>query len=47
MRGGSFLNTNVDVRVTVRWAAKDEDRGANWLGFRCVMEVGNLKQFAR
>jgi iron(II)-dependent oxidoreductase len=36
MRGGSFLNTDADVRVTVRWAAQDEDRGANWLGFRCV-----------
>lgn len=47
MRGGSFLNTNADIRVTVRWAAQDEDRGANWLGFRCVMETVHLKQFAR
>ncbi len=44
MRGGSFLNPVGDVRVTVRWAASDEDRGANWLGFRCVMDVGNAKQ---
>lgn len=36
MRGGSFLNRLADVRVTVRWAAKDEVRGANWLGFRCA-----------
>ncbi len=39
MKGGSFLNTNADVRVTVRWAAKEEKNGANWLGFRCVMDV--------
>lgn len=46
MRGGSFLNPIADVRVTVRWAPSDENRGANWLGFRCVMDVGNAKQFA-
>lgn len=39
MKGGSFLNTDADVRVTVRWAAKDEEKGANWLGFRCVMDA--------
>jgi formylglycine-generating enzyme required for sulfatase activity len=39
IKGGSFLNTNADVRVTVRWAAKDEENGANWLGFRCAMDV--------
>lgn len=37
MRGGSFLNRLIDVRVTVRWAAADEESGANWLGFRCSM----------
>jgi formylglycine-generating enzyme required for sulfatase activity len=36
MRGGSFLNHLADVRTTVRWAAGDENRGANWLGFRCA-----------
>ncbi len=36
MRGGSFLNTNADVRTMVRWAPRDEIRGSNWLGFRCV-----------
>ncbi|PYR47671.1 MAG: hypothetical protein DMF89_18160 [Acidobacteria bacterium] len=41
MRGGSFLNSLADVRVTVRWAANDQDRGAVWLGFRCVMDVGS------
>lgn len=39
MKGGSFLNTNADVRVAVRWAAADENDGANWLGFRCVMDI--------
>jgi formylglycine-generating enzyme required for sulfatase activity len=46
MRGGSLLNPIADVRVTVRWAASNEDRGANWLGFRCVMDVGNARQAA-
>lgn len=47
MRGGSFLNTIAEVRVTVRWAAGDEEQGANWLGFRCVMDIENLKGFAQ
>jgi len=46
MRGGSFLNPPGDVRVTVRWAAGDEDRGAVWLGFRCVMDVSSWRQSA-
>lgn len=36
MRGGSFLNRLPDVRTTVRWAIPDEDKGTQWLGFRCV-----------
>jgi len=36
MRGGSFLNGLADARTTVRWAARDEERGAKWLGFRCA-----------
>lgn len=36
MKGGSFLNTNGDVRAMVRWAPEDEQKGATWLGFRCV-----------
>jgi len=40
MRGGSFLNHLGDVRVTVRWAAGNEESGANWLGFRCAKDVG-------
>jgi formylglycine-generating enzyme required for sulfatase activity len=47
MRGGSFLNPPGDVRVTVRWAAGDEDRGAVWLGFRCVMDAASWSRFAR
>ena len=39
MKGGSYLNTLGDVRVTVRWAAQNEELGATWLGFRCVMDV--------
>lgn len=39
MRGGSFLNRLPEVRVTVRWSARDEVRGANWLGFRCVKDA--------
>lgn len=39
MRGGSFLNRLADVRVTVRWSAADEVRGANWLGFRCAQDA--------
>jgi len=47
MRGGSFLNTLPEVRASVRWSPKDQDTGANWLGFRCVMDVKNLGEFAR
>lgn len=47
MKGGSFLNTNADVRVTVRWAADNEQEGATWLGFRCVMEPSRVGQWAR
>jgi formylglycine-generating enzyme required for sulfatase activity len=38
MRGGSYLNRLSEVRVTVRWAAGDETRGTNWLGFRCARQ---------
>jgi formylglycine-generating enzyme required for sulfatase activity len=38
MKGGSYRQTLAGVRVTVRWAAQNEEAGATWLGFRCVME---------
>lgn len=38
MRGGSYLNNLAEVRTTVRWAAGDEGRGAEWLGFRCAKD---------
>lgn len=39
IRGGSFLNGATEVRVTRRWEAPSEDdRGAIWLGFRCVKD---------
>ena len=40
MRGGCFLNTDAQVRTTVRWAAGQEAEvnGAPWLGFRCVKD---------
>jgi len=47
MRGGSFLNIITEVRVTVRWASSREEDGADYLGFRCVMDVENLKEFSR
>lgn len=46
MRGGSFLNPLGDVRVTVRWSAEDEDRGAVWLGLRCAMDAASWSKFA-
>lgn len=39
MRGGSFLNSLPEVRTTVRWATASEERGAEYLGFRCVMDA--------
>lgn len=41
MRGGSYLNTDAEVRVTVRWAARpdSEANGAPWLGFRCAKDA--------
>jgi formylglycine-generating enzyme required for sulfatase activity len=39
MRGGSFLNTLAYVRTTVRWASSSEKNGAEYLGFRCVVDA--------
>lgn len=38
MKGGSFLNTNADVRAMVRWTAEEQRVGATWLGFRCAKD---------
>ena len=46
MKGGSFLNRQLQVQASYRWDAEDEKSGATWLGFRCVMEPANLKQAA-
>lgn len=36
IRGGSYLNTLMESRASVRWAAGGEDTGSEYLGFRCV-----------
>jgi formylglycine-generating enzyme required for sulfatase activity len=40
IRGGSYLNTLMESRASVRWATGDEDQGSEYLGFRCVSDVG-------
>ncbi len=45
MRGGSFLNSLAEVRTTVRWATKQEENGAEYLGFRCVMDMRNVEKY--
>lgn len=47
IRGGSYLNPLAYVRVTVRWAAEDPQRGANWLGFRCVKDAKLVPKTAK
>lgn len=39
MRGGSYLNSLMESRSSVRWASGDELTGAEYLGFRCVAAV--------
>jgi len=39
MRGGSFLGSEMFVRVTCRWSPEDPEDGAHWLGFRCVKNI--------
>jgi formylglycine-generating enzyme required for sulfatase activity len=43
MRGGCFLNSGAYVRTMFRWAMDDEVNGAEWLGFRCVMDTIGIK----
>jgi len=41
MRGGCFLNAGAFTLTVTRWAPdkQAEMTGANWLGFRCVMDI--------
>ncbi len=41
MRGGSFLNAGAYTLTVTRWAPGPPAQadGANWLGFRCVMDI--------
>ena len=39
MKGGSYLNTLMEVRASWRWAGSHEDKGADYLGFRCVIDL--------
>lgn len=39
MKGGSYLNTLMEVRAFWRWASSLEDKGADYLGFRCVIDL--------
>lgn len=44
MRGGCYLNSGAYVRTMFRWATEDEINGAEWLGFRCVMDTMKITQ---
>jgi iron(II)-dependent oxidoreductase len=39
IRGGSYLNTLMESRGSVRWASGSEDTGTEYLGFRCTVPV--------
>ncbi len=39
MRGGCYLNTGAYTRTMFRWATAEEERGAEYLGFRCVADT--------
>jgi formylglycine-generating enzyme required for sulfatase activity len=39
MRGGSYLNSGAYARTMFRWATEEEINGAEYLGFRCVMDT--------
>lgn len=46
MRGGSYLNAGAYTRTTFRWATEDEVNGAEYLGFRCVMDTTMIARYA-
>ena len=39
IRGGSYLNSLMESRASVRWSSGNESDGTEHLGFRCVSEV--------
>ncbi|MDD3354692.1 SUMF1/EgtB/PvdO family nonheme iron enzyme, partial [Zoogloea sp.] len=39
MKGGSYLNPLMEVRSSFRWTSSLEDTGADYLGFRCVLDM--------
>jgi formylglycine-generating enzyme required for sulfatase activity len=44
MRGGCYLNSGALVRTMFRWSMTDDINGAEWLGFRCVMDTSMIRQ---
>jgi formylglycine-generating enzyme required for sulfatase activity len=47
MKGGSFLNDLAYSRAAVRWASSKEDDGAEYLGFRCIVELERAGETTR
>ena len=43
IRGGSYLNGLAESRAAVRYATSLENRGADYLGFRCVVSADTVK----
>lgn len=43
IKGGSYLNVLPEVRGAVRWASTREERGADYLGFRCLVEPAGIR----
>jgi|GEM_PF-900882 len=39
MKGGSYLNRLMDVRASRRWSSRLDDKGADYLGFRCILDL--------
>jgi len=47
IRGGSFKNNAAFCRCTSRWGVDPDVKGANWLGFRCAMDVAKARIYGR
>jgi formylglycine-generating enzyme required for sulfatase activity len=43
MKGGSFLNVLSYVRSGLRWATANETKGAEYLGFRCIVDASTMR----